>query len=197
MASDRTLFKFNLLPAKSTEEVAMELDRDNSLLYALVLLVFASFVYLVTIMLQGFVINPRRAEAQQELTNREVVRNSYYGIRATYGELYIKSRTLKPLLEKNIDTKEIFRVADDIQGALPNLVIESYSRERSGTFVFTVISISLDDVEGLLRKAQDISGVSNVLMRSSVMAEDKSLVRTTIALDINPVGTDTDTSVNN
>lgn len=184
MSSDRTLFQFNILPAKTAREVAIEAERDNSTMYALLLMLFASFIYLIIIIAQAIFIDTRRAEALATLEQRQQIQASFNQVRSLHGELFIKTRTLRPVLDKNIDTKEIFRVADEIKTSRPSLNIESYSRERTGEFVFIILSPSTTDVPEIIRVTENISGVSDVFLRSAVVNTANGLTRSTIVLNI-------------
>ncbi|MBL8014844.1 MAG: hypothetical protein JNK26_01490 [Candidatus Doudnabacteria bacterium] len=184
MASDRSIFKFNILQTKSVRQRQIEYERDNSTLYALLLVLFASFVYLAIVITQGTIIEPRRLEALELLGQREDIAQTYADIRSLNGELFIKTRTLRPVLDKNIDAKEIFRVADAIIATKPGLIIESYVREQEGDFVFVVVSSTVTDVPEIIRDTIEIDGVSDVMVRNVFISEETNLVRTTIALTI-------------
>lgn len=184
MSSDRSIFKFNILPAKTAQEVAIEAERDNSTMYALLLMLVASLIYLGIIITQTVLIDTRRADAMDVLEQRQRTQAGYDSIRSLYGELFIKTRTLRPVLDKNIDTKEIFRVADEIKAARPSINIESYNREKTGEFVFIVLSPEVTDLPEILRKTEEITGVSDVFLRGAAINSDNGLTRSTIVLNI-------------
>lgn len=187
MASDRTIFKFNILQTKSVQLKMIEYERDNSTLYALLLVLFASFVYLGIVVVQSWVVEPRRLSALDALGQRQSVAETFAEIRSLNGELFIKTRTLRPVLDKNLDTKEIFRVAEAITAANNNLIIESYVREKEGNFVFTLVSASIVEVPKIVSTTQGIEGVENVFVRSINVSEDTRLTRTALALEINAI----------
>lgn len=187
MASDRSIFKFNLLQGKSEEDIKIAVKRDSSTFYAVLLVAFASVMYLAVVLFQALVISPRARSLTAQLAERQGVERSFQEVRSTYGELFIKTKTLKPVLAKNIDTTEIFRVADGIKGGRTDIVIESYSRERSGEFVFLILSPQFVDASQLIKNAESLTGVNNVLIRTVAVNEKTGLVRTTLALNIEAV----------
>lgn len=184
MSSDRSIFKFNVLPAKTAQEVAIETERDSSTVYAFLLMLVASLIYLAIMITQAVLIDTRRADAQELLSQREQTQRSYDNVRSLYGELFIKTRTLRPVLDKNIDTKEIFRVAEEIKRSRESINIESYSRERTGEFVFVVLSPRVTDIPDILKHTEEIVGVSDVLLRSANINQENGLTRSTIVLNI-------------
>ncbi|MCA9379151.1 hypothetical protein KC640_01870 [Candidatus Dojkabacteria bacterium] len=187
MASDRSIFKFNLLPGKSADDVKMEVKRDNSTFYAVLLVVSASVMYLAIVLIQALLLTPRLRSLTTQLAERQQVEASYGEVQSAYGELFIKTKTLKPVLAKNIDTSEIFRVADGIKGGRADIVIESYSRERTGEFVFLILSPEFVDASELIKNASELTGVSDVEVRTVAVNENTGLVRTTLALNIEAV----------
>ncbi len=186
MAFGDNPFKFNLI-TKPKEELEMVADRDSSTMYAVLLVFFGSLVYLALILLQNFVISPREQSLTAAITNKEQTIASYNIVKSNHGELFIKSKSLTPVLSKNIDPSEIFRVTSEMVKSNPSLAIESYSREKSGAFVFSVISRSFTEVTDLLKNTQAISGVSNVFVRSATATSSATLVRTVIALNIDAI----------
>jgi hypothetical protein len=113
-------------------------------------------------------------------------------VKAAHGELFIKSKSLTPVLSKNIDPSEIFRVTQEMINSNPSLALESYAREKSGAFVFGVISRSFTEVADLVKNAKAISGVSDVFVRSASLTSDGRLVKCVIALKIDAIKATTD-----
>lgn len=187
---DPKLFKFNLLVQPKEELEAIE-ERDDSMLYAILLVFFASIVYLGLILLQNFLINPRVASLTTAIDQQKQAIASYASVQSAHGELFIKSKSLTSVLNRNIDPAEIFRVTGEMVKSNPSLAIESYSREKSGAFVFGVVSRSFSEVVDLIKNTEAITGVSDVFVRSSILSADTKTVKTIIALNIDAIKSQT------
>jgi len=187
MATRDAAFKFNLLPPKSKEVVELELEREDSITYALVLIFIAALIYFGLVLLNSLLIDPRLQTAQTGLDERVTQRASFASTLALHGELYVKTQTLRPVLELDLNPAEIFRVADALVAGDPNLQIESYSREKGGTFVFQILAPTYADVVEIAQTASQIPGVSGVFVRGAVLNSSRTNVRTTIALNIDAI----------
>ncbi len=182
--SARPYFRFNLLPPLSAGDAVLQEEKDSSTVSAFLLVLFASIIYLAITLGQAILITPRQQEMEQLLVQSERAVESYQEVRQLNGELFIKTKTLQPVLEKNIDTAEIFRVAEEIKQSGNGLLIETYSRERNGLFVFSVIAPAVSEIPQLLMSTIEIAGVDDVLVRSIVMDRRTGLVRVVLALNI-------------
>jgi hypothetical protein len=187
MATRDGAFKFNLLPPKPKEVVELELEREDSITYALVLIFIATIIYFGLVILSSLLIEPRLRAAQTGLDERVTQRSSFANVLGLHGELYIKTQTLKPVLQLDLNPTEIFRVSDALVAADPTLQIESYSREKGGIFVFQILAPAFMDVTKIAQAASEIEGVSDVFIRGAVLNSTRTNVRTTIALNIDAI----------
>lgn len=187
MARNRyQIFQFNLVPPKSQVEVELEAERDDSLVYSMILVFFALFVYVVLTLTRSFLILPRIESTQQRLDNFKQQTQSFQDVRSQNGELFIKGETLSEILKKDLSANEIFRVAQEISSINANVGVVNYSREQSGIFVFEFLANNVSLVPEILQKANTVSGVSNVFIRDvSVFADGKVL----ISAELNIAGT--------
>lgn len=160
-------FKFNLLPPKSEQEVVLELERDDSLLYSMVLVFVAGLTFFGLTMVNLVLINPRVNQFEQAIASRDSQISTFASVRSRNGELYVKTRTLEPVLERRINTTEIFRVADAIAASSAGVAIEAYGRERSGEFIFDISTASFAEMSSLVDSIKSISGVSQVFVRTT------------------------------
>ncbi len=183
MADKYNPFTFNLMPPVPKEEIELIEERDDSVLYSFLLIFFVAIVYLAVVLVQGLLISPRVINAQQAIIDREELIDSYQFAQTLNGELFAKTKSLKPVLDLQIDSSEIFRVGAALE-VIPDFAIESYGREKTGSFVFKMVSPDFAEVESLLMEASEIEGISNIFVRSSVLDESNSVVRTTLVLDI-------------
>jgi hypothetical protein len=179
-------FKFNLLPPKSKTEVVLEVERDDSVLYSMLLVFVAGLAFFGVTMINTLFVVPRVKEFEKSVVNRQQQIALFNDIRTKNGELYVKTRTLSPVLDKRIDSSEIFRVADQID--LNTVVqVESYGREKSGLFIFQVSTRTIDQVTSVISDVNKITGVSEVFFRSSRYRENKNNYLTTLAVRIDAI----------
>ncbi len=177
-------FKFNLLPPKSDKEIEIEIERDDSVLYSMVLVFVAGLAFFLLTMANILLITPRVQEFESAVSSREAQVEQFSSIKSLHGELFIKTETLKPVLEKKIDTNEIFRVAEAITAIRSDVSVEGYGRERTGLFLFEVRSTGLLPLPDLVEGIEQIEGVSQVFFRSTRVDDDPTQFTTVIALSI-------------
>jgi hypothetical protein len=163
----RTQFQFSLLPPKSGAVVELETERDNSVAYGALLIFVSVLIYFLLTLVQAYVVAPRLAENESALATIQSQKSTFQSVQTLNGELFIKTKTLKPVLEKQVDSTEIFRVTTAITAANPNLVVTSYNRETSGEFVFQIAAASFNEVGELLEIAKGIEGVSSASIKGS------------------------------
>ena len=182
-------FKFNLLPKKSKEEIELIEERDNSLFYAVAIVLFATFIWLATTLFNTLIVQPRLNENQLALNSVQNQEQSYSIIKAKQGELVYKAARLKPLLERKIDTDSIFDVSAQLTEGIESAAIAGYGRERSGKFVFRVVTRRYEDVTSMMRNAEASlqESVTDLELRESTYDRDNDIVLTTIALNINGI----------
>lgn len=163
----------------------MEDERDNSLLYALILVFFSFVTYAVLIMAQALALQPQIQNLKRTITNRQTQITGYQAIKTDYGKLFIKSLTLQPLLDKDLNPAEIFSIADAVNKFDPQMGIVSYSREASGVFVFDILSPSVDKAAGLMGSLSQLSVVKDVFIRSIDVGAESKVVKIVTEVTIN------------
>ncbi len=180
----KRMFEFNLLPPKSQVQIQIERERDDSLIYSIVLVFFGLLVYFLLILADTQLIRPRVDVAKDARIERQNQIGNYDEVRALNGELFIKTTTLEAILERDLAAQEIFRVADEISGIDANVGVISYAREQSGVFVFDFVTDSLDKVALLIEGAKDVEGVSDVYLRSVQVLDATGRIRVSTELNI-------------
>lgn len=175
---------FNLLSPKSASQIAIEIERDNTALYSMLLLFGAALVYFVLFAIDAFFVQSSLRTAEANVAELTQVTSAYSAIRASYGELYVKSESLKPVLSKQIDADKIFSIGTQLTAGISGASVIEYSRERSGDFVFVLSTSSFDDVADVVANVVDITGVSNFFVRQSTVIADTNAIRTVVSLTI-------------
>lgn len=177
-------FKFNLLPRLSAAELAIKRERDDSVLYATGIVLFAGIIWVVTLLVLNYLILPRVQQADGDITVVDSQISSFDDIRAKNGELIVKTQQLKPLLEKRVDTDVIFSVAEAIATNAGATGITSYRRDESGRFIFKIVAPDFEAVEQIMTNARNLPNVSNVELQSSTRSSLDNLVTNSVALNI-------------
>lgn len=180
-------FRFNLLPRKSKLEVELIEERDNSIFYATAIVLFAALVWLITTLIVNQIVTPRLAEVNANIKKINEQIAVYDEQRARFGELYLKSRELKPLLSKKVNPDAIFSVADSLIEDVGSAGIISYKREDTGEFVFNIATANFGTVKDIMENARALDNVSNIELRNSIYDATNNIVLNIIALKINDV----------
>lgn len=188
MGNQDKLFKFNLLPPKSAQEVALEEEGADSSVYAFVLVFVASLIYLILVVVQAFLIDPRITTANQALNRARTELNSYSSVRLAHGELHIKSKALAEVLALSVAPDDIFKIADQIAGNSSDVTIEAYGREQaSGLFLFQLAVSDITKLPTVIQKTKQIDGVSDVLVRTASVSSQDQKVRVNLTLSIQSI----------
>ncbi len=165
---NKYLFKFNLVPPKTKEELQVLEDRDNSILYSSILIFAAMFIFFVLVLIQTVLIDPRLLSSKLAVTNKDKEIAAYDTIKKVNGELFIKSKALEPILEKDIKITKLLEISQKIKENVVASEIVNYSREPSGEFVITFSVSSVDQASLLIKNAKSNSALKDVFLRSVI-----------------------------
>ncbi|MBE0574072.1 hypothetical protein IH575_04175, partial [Candidatus Dojkabacteria bacterium] len=129
------VFKFNLVPPKTRQELIVLEERDNSILYSFLLVFFAMLIFFILNLIQTFVINQRIELSEKQIATQESQLDGYDDIRRIHGELITKSELLEPVLRRDIKLTEMLDLSQEIVAKNPGAQIVTYAREATGEFV--------------------------------------------------------------
>lgn len=180
----RGLFNFNLLSPKTVQQIIIENERDDSALYSMLLVFSAAMIYFVLFMINGFVIESRLNQNNLAIGERETVITSFSRVKANNGELFIKSESLKLVLTKKIDPTKIFDVGDQIVAGVSGSSVVEYGRERTGSFLYTILTPNFTDAELFGANILESPEITDYYIRDSQLLEDVNLVKITIRISI-------------
>lgn len=181
MAKNKALFKFNLLPKKTKEELEVYEERDVSIIYSFLLVFGAVFVFLVLNIVQLIFIQTNLNSLQNDINNADSQIADFFSIRRVNGELVSKSRLLQDPLSEDIKINTFLNYADDLIGQYG--IISNYDREPSGTFVLTATFNTIVSVQNALIAANESEDVENVFLRT-VVTNDQGIYIGRIAFDV-------------
>src|SRR5260221_116538 len=103
------LFKFNLIPPKSKEELNVLETRDNSILYSFLLVFFGMLVFFVLSLIQTFTTTPQVNKVDATLASQKAEIQAYDQVHEISVELFVKSQSLEPILQKDIKISEEYQ----------------------------------------------------------------------------------------
>lgn len=185
MAKRRGLFNFNLLPPKSEQQIVIETERDDSAVYSMLLVFSAAMIYFILFMVNGFAIQPRLDQNNLAIAERETAISSYSRVKATNGELFIKGESLKLVLTKKVDAARIFSVGDAIVEGVAGSYVVEYGRERTGSFVYTILAPNFSDISLFGENVAEDEDVANYYVKESILLADVNMIKIVISVDIN------------
>jgi len=162
------IFKFNLIPPKTKEEINVLVERDNSTLYAFLLVFFGMLVLSLLTLFQAIIVTPRVVTTNAGLSNQDNQLTSYNSIKKLNGELFVKSKALQPILDKDIKITQLLNISNVIIQQIPSAHIISYARENTGEFVLTFVLNSFEQSQTLFQSVKSQTQVNNVFLRSVV-----------------------------
>jgi len=181
------LFKFNLIPPKSKEEIKQLEERDNTVLYSFLLIFFGAFVFFVLNLLNIALVEPSLQTTKTNIANLNTSISGYNSIKAKNGELFIKSRALDPLLTKDIKLTDLIAIAENIDttfGGAAN--VTSYKRESTGEFFLNLNISDFSKVSQIVDLLKNTKNVKNIFIRRVGLDNIGSSVLTlSISFEIN------------
>ncbi len=178
------IFKFNLIPPKTKEEIVVLQERDNTILYSFILIFVGMFIYFVLTLIQALLISPRVTTGENLLKAREQEITSYDSVRRVKGELFVKAQSLEPILDRDIKLSGLLKVGDNIIKNIPQSSIISYSRELTGDFVIEFTFSKIENVSSLIKLMKDDPKIKNIFLRTLANNEAKSNVRVVISFTL-------------
>jgi hypothetical protein len=179
------IFKFNLIPPKTKEEIVVLQERDNSTLYSFVLVFAGMFIYFVLTLIQVLLITPKVNSTELTIKNRDLEIQGYNTVRKMKGELFVKSQSLEPILDKDIKISNVLDVGQSVIDKVPQLAILSYSREINGDFVIEFTLSKIEDASLLISTLKDQNKIRNVFLRTISVDEIKHNVRLIVSFTLN------------
>lgn len=171
MSYQENLFIFNLIPPISSSEVKVLEERDNSILYSLVLIFISTLIFVILNILLLVVIQGRKSTIQSNITQLENTIAAENEPLEKHGAIVIKSNLLSPVLQQDIKMSELLFYARQIA---PNSEITKYGRELSGMFRLEIQVNSLQEALDLVRRTKTIEGISNVSIDSILNQRNNS-----------------------
>lgn len=176
------VFKFNLVPPKTKEELVVLEERDNSILYSFLLVFFAMLIFFVLNLIQTFIVNQRISLTTTQVTSQEASFANYDEIKRINGELITKGELLQPVLQKDIKLTELLDLSKEIVNDNPNTQITTYSRETTGEFVLSITSNNVESIRNLILYLNEKDNIKNVFLRSVIVNETDVLSIVSFAL---------------
>lgn len=178
------MFKFNLIPPKSKEEVAQLVERDNTVLYSFILIFSSAIVFFILTLLDAALVKPAQQNVATQITGLESQLTNFREIKTKNGELFIKSRALEPLLEKDIKLSKLIDLADKLvtsQG--DSIQVINYKRETTGEFVLTLSLGTFDKVETVVTQLVAEGNISDIFLRT--IGRDTNVNRISMVVSFN------------
>lgn len=155
-------FEFNLLLPKSEEEINKEKKRDLVSVYYSLLPLSGIIVWLGLLLFNTFFLSAKRTDLEDVITDKQnTIEVDYFDIRKDHGELVIKTRTIAPLLARDIDPEIVFLVAEQVfPQESSNVKIVGYGRNDDGSFAISIETSNYRLVAENARKLKNLELIS-------------------------------------
>ncbi len=151
------LFKFNLLSKQNEEDIQTLEERDDSTLYAMVLVFSGIFIFFILNLIQLIVIQSRINSIQTRIDDTVAEITTYNDVRALYGEIFQKSNLLREPLLNDIKLTRLIEISSLM--TQDDGTIVSYGRVPAGGFSLTVEVDTEENARNILNRAEEIEEV--------------------------------------
>jgi hypothetical protein len=163
----KKFFKFDLLPIKSQEEIVVLVDRDQTLTYSFLLIFFAVFLFSVLTLLKSFLVDPNLERVENNIKLLDAQIESFNDVRRLNGELFIKSRALEPILDRDVEVTRVLELESQIVNEFPNLIeVNSYGRSGDGAFAMGFNINTVEQVSQVIEFLRNQSDVISIFLNS-------------------------------
>jgi len=179
--SNNSFTKFNLIPTKTKDELVSLEERDNSVLYAAILIFFAVLIFAVFTVGKTLLVDTRKTFLESSLAKLDTQIDSYTSIKKLNGELYIKSNALSPIVEQDIKLTELIDVANKLVENSVNVLITSYSRELDGKFAVSIEMENYSDINTILANAEKIDILEEFFIETMNKPSEDAKVSCTVS----------------
>ncbi len=168
MATSRG-FIFNLLTPKSEEEIKKEEQRDTSSLYSAVLPIVGAIIWVLISLANLLILTNYIASWKLKIESQNDDVTSYEDSKKTNGELFLKTRALSGVIEKNIDPAEFFELVEGTLFSVSNNIqINAYGREDSGIFNVDATTTNFEDVAKVVYAFTSDAAFKNVKLNNVI-----------------------------
>lgn len=176
-------FDFDLLPSLSRSDVRVLQDRDDSTLYAFVLVFSAVFIFFILNLIQIVIVEARINVIQENIDETTDNIASYNDVRAVHGEIFQKATLLKTALEKDIQISSLFDISSDLITGIGNII--TYQRLVTGSFSITVDLENISDVDVMLQRATEHEEIIEPYITNVAADETRERLRATLTFNLN------------
>jgi len=159
-------FQFNLLPKKTEKEVKVIKDRDESVVYSLILIFAAIFIYLLLNLIQMIFIDSKINQIKENITQVSSDINLFQEVRKFNGETFIKSILLKSPVNKDVKAAQLIEISDS-SIETKGLII-GYKRLETGEFGVIVEVSDLNNVAPILDSLETKDEIEKIVINSIV-----------------------------
>jgi len=157
--------KFNLIPPKTKEEIVTIEERDNSVLYAVILIFLAVTLFAFFSIGKALLVDTRKVFLESAIAQQDNSIAAYNSIKRVNGEIFIKSNALAPIVQQDIKLTSLIEVANELIVGAPNAIITSYARELDGKFLVTIEIDQYSDINIVSRNADQIETLSDFYIK--------------------------------
>ncbi len=170
-------FKFNLLPGRSKEEVQKEEVRDVNSIYIALFPLIATFLWIVAVvvnatLIQGYIDGWNTTIDAQ---NKQIT--GFASEQKQNGELFEKTKTLKPVITKHIVPDEFFKLVETrILSTSPDTIIKTYGRQETGEFSVIADAKNYQEVAKIVYDFTSDENFSDVKFQNVALDQASGLV---------------------
>lgn len=158
-------FQFNLLEKTVKEIQVVREDRDNTLLFSVILVFSFVLFYFLLSLLNLFIIEPEKAKSSRDITTSQRRISGFQSFINIKEELYLKSNAILPIIELDIRLNDLLLVAQNISTSYGNVVVTSYQREVDGRLGMTLRFSELN-IGKLVSVLRNIEIIDSFFVRS-------------------------------
>ncbi|MCA9380767.1 hypothetical protein KC678_00690, partial [Candidatus Dojkabacteria bacterium] len=175
-------YAFNLLPKQSEAEIRILEERDDTILYAFVLVFAGIFIFLILNLIRSVAVKARADYVQGQIDKVQEQIDTYDAVIATHGEIFQKSNLLIEPLTKDIALSRLLEISSLMTEDEGKIV--SYGKLLTGGYTLTVEVNEYDNALHILGRAKSIDEVSRPYLTNLAVDPTNEKIKATITFNI-------------
>lgn len=183
--SNSNFSKFNLIAPKTKEEIITIQERDNSVLYAFLLIFFSVVIFAVFTIGKTLLIDTREKALQDAIKLQESQIAGYDQVKKINGEIFIKSNALSPIVKQDIKLSELLDVVSKLIVESPGTVVTRYDRDTTGYFSIDLDMSDYSDINKISSNAENIPNLEDFYIKNMTKGSVNSKVTAQISFYLN------------
>ena len=154
---------FNLLLIKTENEVKEISERNNTLIYSVILTFFSLLIFFLLNIFQSIFIDTQIESIKSGITEIELNISKRSDVLLIFGELITKANLLEPKIKNKIQILDFITIAEAVSNG--NKIV-SYKQDNSDTYSISLLINNPESLRDVLKNSRTIDSIGDIFLKS-------------------------------